>query len=100
LQIAPQPDSVVRVMVGRAELITPSVEREIRKQILTFQTGDAKAQARAVAAVRELGLGRFLAAAFSKFTQGEADQLFSKSAQGLVNAASASAREDARSARN
>ena len=31
LQVSPRPDSVVRVMVGRAELITPSVERELQE---------------------------------------------------------------------
>jgi hypothetical protein len=35
LQVSPQPDQVVRVMVGRAELITPSVERNLREQVLT-----------------------------------------------------------------
>ena len=45
LQVSPQPDSVVRVMVGRAELITPSAERELREQILTFRRGNAKAKA-------------------------------------------------------
>jgi hypothetical protein len=100
LQISPQPDRVVRVMVGRAELITPSVEREIAEQILTFQSGDAKAKAQAVAEVRDLGLGRFLHAAFSKATRGNADKLFTEAASDLVNAAAAGAREDARSARN
>ena len=45
LQVAPRPDSVVRVMVGRAELITPSDERELREQALTFSRGDAKTKA-------------------------------------------------------
>src|SRR4030095_12933307 len=38
LQVSPQPDSVVRVMVGRAELIMPSVDRDLRKQILTYRS--------------------------------------------------------------
>lgn len=99
LEISPRPDAVVRVMVGRAELITPSVEREITEQILTFKSGDAKAKARAVADVRQLGLGRFLSAAFSKVTRGNTDKLFSKAAWDLVNA-SADAPEAERSARN
>ena len=74
LQISPQPDSVVRVMVGRAELIMPSVDRELRKQILTYRSGDAKAKSQAVAAVRELRLGRFLDAAITKSTRGETDE--------------------------
>jgi hypothetical protein len=97
LQVSPQPDSVVRVMVGRAELILPSVDREIRKQILSYRSGDAKAKVQAVAAVRELRLGRFLGAAISRSTQGEQNEAIVKAAWEL---SMASAREDERSARN
>jgi hypothetical protein len=97
LQVTPQPDSVVRVMVGRAELITPAVERELKKQILTFGTGDAKVKEQAVADVRALRLGRFLNAAMTRITQGETDQQVFRSAWEL---AAASALEAERSARN
>ena len=104
LQVKPQPDNVVRVMVGRAELITPAVERQLRQQILTFHTGDAKAKSRAVAEVRALHLGRFLQAAMTKITRGETDRQAHRSAWDLWGAATteqvASAREDGRSARN
>ena len=97
LEISPQPDRVVRVMVGRAELITPETERQLRQQILTFKSGDAKAKRHAVAAMRALSLGRFLQAAVSKVTNGETDEAVSKAAWELF---AASAREDERSARN
>jgi hypothetical protein len=104
LQVTPQPDSVVRVMVGRAELITPTVDQELRKQILTFRTGDEKAKAQAVDGVRALRLGRFLNAAMTTITRGETNEQVFKSAWELAGAASAqkvaSAREDERSARN
>jgi hypothetical protein len=98
LRVSPQPDQIVRVMVGRTELITPSVEREIEKQILTYRTGNAAEKSRAVAAVRALNLGRFQYAAFSKVTAGASDQATFKAAAEL--SAAAGAREDARSARN
>jgi hypothetical protein len=60
LKISPQPDSIVRVMVGRAELISPSQQRELRKQIMAFAAGDASAKRQATQAVSGLGLGRFL----------------------------------------
>jgi hypothetical protein len=60
LKISPQPDSIVRVMVGRAELVSPSHERELRKQIMAFAAGDASAKRQATQAVSGLGLGRFL----------------------------------------
>jgi hypothetical protein len=104
LQVSPQPDSIVRVMVGRAELITPAIEQEIRKQILTFRTGDEQAKAQAVDGVRALRLGRFLNAAMTSITQGETDQQVLQAAWSLAHAASAekvaSAREAERSARN
>jgi hypothetical protein len=104
LQVRPQPDSVVRVMVGRAELITPALARELKKQILTFRTGDAKGKAQAVADVRALRLGRFLNAAMTTITRGETDQQVFRSAWDLAAAASAekvaNAGEAERSARN
>ena len=63
LEVAPQPDRVVRVMVGRAELIMPSIERELKQEIMAFKSGDAVAQEHAVATVRSMNLGRFLAPA-------------------------------------
>jgi hypothetical protein len=98
LQVSPQPDQVVRVMVGRAELITPSVERELRDQVLTYRTGDAKAKSRAVDNVRALGLGRFLYAASTRLIGDGKDRAFALATGELMQAVSA--REDGRSARN
>lgn len=98
LQVSPQPDQVVRVMVGRAELITPSVERELRDQVLTYSTGDAKAKSRAVDNVRALGLGRFLYAASTRLMGDGTDRSFALATSELMQAVSA--REDERSARN
>jgi hypothetical protein len=98
LQVSPQPDQVVRVMVGRAELITPSVERGLRNQVLTYSTGDAKAKSRAVASVRALGLGRFLYAASTRLIGDRTDRAFAVATSELMQAVSA--REDGRSARN
>jgi hypothetical protein len=100
LQVTPRPETVVRVMVGRAELIPPSVDHELRNQILTFTTGDAKSKSQAVAGVRALHLGRFLMAAINRIAGDETDRLPSTAAWELYNAVSADARADARSARN
>jgi hypothetical protein len=98
LKVSPQPDQVVRVMVGRAELITPTTERDIRQQILSFKSGDARAKSRAVAETRALGLGRFLYAAVARATAAGTDEATTKAAWELF--AAASAREGERSARN
>lgn len=101
LQVSPKPDSVVRVMVGRAELLTPAAERELKKQILTFRTGTAKQKSEAVAQVRALGLGRFLGAAVTRATGDGSDQPLLRAGWELFAAASArDARDAERSARN
>lgn len=66
LSIEPQPESIVRVMVGRAELITPAMEQALKQQLAIYHSGNGAAKQRAVAAVRELGLGRFLEPATRK----------------------------------
>jgi hypothetical protein len=60
LTVSPKPSHVVRVMVGRAEMITPAMERELKKHVTAYSSGDGAAKARAVADVKKLGIGRFL----------------------------------------
>ncbi len=57
--LTPQPDRAVRVMVGRAEVITPSTEWQVLQQIVRYGQADPNIRAEAVAAFRALGLGRF-----------------------------------------
>jgi hypothetical protein len=59
LTLKPAPRDVVRVMVGRAEVITPQMEWSLLKEITRFCDGDDATRARAIANVRQLGLGRF-----------------------------------------
>ena len=98
LQVAPRPDSVVRVMVGRAEIIRPSDERKLRDQALTFSRGDAKTKARVVADIGALGLGRFLPATFWRLGTVETNPTTQEAIWKLNEALSA--REEPRSARN
>ena len=66
LQVSPAPTDVARVMVGRAEMIPPSAERELSKQTITYMEGDADVKLQAINEVRALGLGRFLEPATRK----------------------------------
>jgi hypothetical protein len=66
LEIQPRPDKVVRVMVGRAELITPSMEWELTKQIARYSTGDPMQRQEAVRGAQAIALGRFLEPATRK----------------------------------
>jgi hypothetical protein len=63
LTLEPKPRELVRVMVGRAELITPSVEWELMKQIVHFSEADEVVRPQIAENVRKLGLGRFAEAA-------------------------------------
>jgi len=60
LRIEPEPQDITRVMVGRAELITPAMEWALMRQIVRYHDNDSKARPSIVAATRQLGLGRFL----------------------------------------
>jgi hypothetical protein len=60
LTLDPKPREVVRVMVGRAELITPSMEWDLLKQIVRYSEASVPAREQIVFDTQKLGLGRFL----------------------------------------
>lgn len=66
LRIAPEPRELKRVFVGRAELITPTTEWSLLRQVARYADGTAEARAAAVEGVRKLALGRFLDAAWER----------------------------------
>jgi len=59
LTLDPQPREVVRVMVGRAEVITPAMEWDLLKQIVRYSEADTATRGQVVQETRKLGLGRF-----------------------------------------
>lgn len=63
LALQPEPRSLVRVMVGRAELLKRSQESVVSGWIADYVDGNAEW---AVASLRALGLGRFLEPAISR----------------------------------
>lgn len=60
LTVTPTPRKTVRVMLGRAEVITPAVERAVLAQLQKFSASSATARPQITAETRTLGLGRFL----------------------------------------
>ena len=68
LTLTPAPRETVRVMVGRAEVITPPMERALAAAVEHFRSPDEAARAEAVAETRAIGLGRFLEAALRRFS--------------------------------
>jgi hypothetical protein len=55
LSLTPPPRELVRVMVGRAEMIYPSLEQSLRTEITRAAQGDRNAAARASTELRKLG---------------------------------------------
>jgi hypothetical protein len=88
LTLEPKPRDVVRVMVGRAELITPAMEWELMKQVVSFTDKDENIRARAVEDARHLGLGRFLEPATRRLNGKMSSPEFSQVSWELLNAAS------------
>lgn len=84
LTISPAPANIVRVMVGRAEMILPETERELRRQVTLYSKGDAAARAQSIAAVKKLGVDRFLEPAVRKMLGSKPDQAFSAAAWKLA----------------
>jgi hypothetical protein len=66
LKLNPSPKQVVRVMVGRAELIPPQAEWSLLRELLRFCEGGDAERTAAVANVQRLGLGRFAEPALSR----------------------------------
>ena len=55
ITITPQPQELARVFVGRAEIITPEMEREIRTAVKLFGDNSPESRAAAINSVRRYG---------------------------------------------
>jgi hypothetical protein len=55
ITITPQPSELARVFVGRAEIITPEMEREIRAAVKLFGDNSPESRAAAINSVRRYG---------------------------------------------
>ena len=89
LQLTPAPREVARVMVGRAEVITPQMELSLLQETKRYVEGDEAARAQAVVSVRRLGLGRFLESAMTRLiVRGPKSRDFSARSWELLEAVS------------
>jgi hypothetical protein len=70
LNANPAPREISRVMLGRAELITPKMELALMREMMRFTEGDEKGRATAIENTRKLGLGRFAEAAMRRILAG------------------------------
>jgi hypothetical protein len=55
ITIDPRPDELVRVLVGRTELITPEMEKSVREQVSRLRDPSPAARAEAAAAIKKYG---------------------------------------------
>jgi hypothetical protein len=86
LTFQPRPRELVRVMVGRAEIITPTTEWELLKQIVRFSEAGPAERTGVVEAVKALGLGRFAEPTARRLLGRNPSRAFSQNAWNLLNA--------------
>jgi hypothetical protein len=96
LKLNPAPEELTRVMVGRAEVVTPSMEWELIRQAVHFsEASDDSAREQAIRAVQAMGLGRF-AQPLSRRIQGNHPSMdFRKAANALLQSATAEGQPEA-----
>jgi hypothetical protein len=89
LKLTPAPNQLVRVFVGRAEVITPQIELALTQEIDRGMTDDLTMREESVKNIRSLGLGRFLEPAFRRVAQQrQGDREFSTRGWELLQAVS------------
>lgn len=90
LTLDPTPREVVRVMVGRAEVLSPEVEQTLAEALAKARSGDEEARAEAIKQFKKLG--RFGQPALNLATKGASTEL-AQSAWTLFQTASVPAKE-------
>jgi hypothetical protein len=71
IQIDPQPNQLVRVLVGRTEVITPEMEKSVKEEVSRLNDGSAKVRADAAATIRKYG--RFYGPILKRIVEDEKD---------------------------
>jgi hypothetical protein len=87
LTLSPAPENLARVMIGRAEVITPRVEVALYESIMEYQKGNDQSRDKAIANVRALNLGRFQQAALRRILAQHPGVEFGKLASEVINKA-------------
>ena len=88
LTIEPAPRQIARVMVGRAEILTPAMEKALTIEVERYRTGDETTRAAAIDNARSLRLGRFAEPAVRRLCLADPkNRAFSNAAWELLYAA-------------
>jgi hypothetical protein len=91
LRIRPAPRDVVRTMVGRAEVITPALEKALRDRITRFSAAGPGERQAIVREVDAMKLGRFMAPAMRRAGGAGVSREFREQAAALEQAVAAEA---------
>ena len=86
LTIRPAPDEIARVMVGRAEVIFPSQEWKLLKQIVRYSEAAPDERLTVINDVKALGMGRFADAAVRRLLGTNPSRDFNANAWALIEA--------------
>ena len=87
ITLTPQPSELVRVMVGRAEVITPVMAEQVARCIEGFRQSDPAAKQTAIREFRAMKLGRFAPVALRLAGAHTKDAKFFQDGAGLIEAA-------------
>ena len=82
LNVEPQPKETVRVMVGRAEVITPEMEQDVRKQVGFLCSNSKKVREQAQANLKKYG--RFYEPILKSILETEKDKKVRAQIQKLI----------------
>ncbi len=86
LQIDPRPAELVRVLIGRTEVITPEMEKAVKKQV--SRLSDASPRVRAQARLSIQKLGRFYEPILRRIVEDERDKTVRARIQKLLDVSS------------
>lgn len=85
LNVSPTPKQTVRVMVGRSEVITPEMERDVKNQVALLRSPSARVRAEARGALKTRG--RFYEPILRSILTGEKNTAVRKQIEKLIAAA-------------
>lgn len=83
LTIDPQPKEIVRVMIGRAEIITPEMEQDVRKQVGFLRSDSPKTREAALETLKKYG--RFYEPILKSLLESETDAAVREQIERLIS---------------
>jgi hypothetical protein len=83
MQIDPQPDELVRVLVGRTEVVTPEMEKSVEAEVSRLNDASPKIRADAEAAIRRYG--RFYEPILKRIVEDEREPIVRERIKRLID---------------